>query len=46
MGIFTETAGRRGRNAAAAAAESEAFKPILTPENSVVPGQLVMQRSP
>lgn len=44
MGIFTDQVARRGRSAdAVAAAEADAFKPILTPENSVVPGQLVMQ---
>jgi subtilisin family serine protease len=40
MGIFTSKAGRRGR---AAADRTDSFKPILTPENSIVPGQMIVQ---
>jgi len=42
MGIFTSSSGRRGRTAATAD-QADAFKPILTTENSAVPGQVVVQ---
>ena len=42
MGIFTSSSGRRGRTAAAAD-QADAFKPILTTENSAIPGQVVVQ---
>jgi subtilisin family serine protease len=42
MGIFTSSSGRRGRTTVAAD-QADAFKPILTPENSAIPGQVVVQ---